>query len=341
MSSPAQTPGAEAPKKITVLQEVEQGIQVMAPQFRACLPPHITVERFIRIASTAVQINPQLVNQCTRKSLYLAFLQAAQDGLLPDGREGAVLPYGDVAHWSPMIQGICKKARQSGQIKTLDAQVVCENDVFEYWTDETGPHFKHVPVFKDRGADKLTYAYAVTDDGFFFEVITEDEMAQIEGMSKGKNTPWKGPFRGEMKRKSALRRLAKYRLPSSTDLEELVRRDDDLYVLPAEDPKKDPPTGSGPNRLKSMIKDKEKPQEAEIVAAGAAPPPPAAAPGATDEEIMATWPMDLHLALEAKGMANVADKAVWATTHVWNLDKMREALGLAPMPTQQTIGFGQ
>ena len=63
-------------------------------------------------------------------------------------------------------------------------------------------------------------------------------MDAVKAVAKTKNV-WDGPFKQEMKRKTALRRLAKYRLPSNTDLDDLVRRDDDMYDLEKEKPMRD------------------------------------------------------------------------------------------------------
>lgn len=77
-------------------------------QFKAALPAHIPVERFMRVILTAIQNNPALL-QVSRKSLFNAAVKAAQDGLLPDSREGAIVPYKDEAQWLPMIAGLRKK----------------------------------------------------------------------------------------------------------------------------------------------------------------------------------------------------------------------------------------
>jgi phage RecT family recombinase len=206
----------------------------MAEEWKKALPAHVPVERFQRIVVTAVATNSDLL-RCRPDDLFAEFMKCAQDGLVPDGREATILVYGKDSpepKYSPMIGGICKKARQSGEILTMDAQVVKEKDQYESWIDEKGPHFKHVKARGDRGEDVLTYAYATTKDGgYYHEEIDEAQMIEIEKCSRARTGPWKGPFRDEMKRKSALRRLGKYRLPSSTDLDQVLRRDDELFDL--------------------------------------------------------------------------------------------------------------
>src|SRR3546814_8922350 len=75
---------------------IRQNLQAMAPEFRAALPAHVSVEKFTRVAQTAIQNQPDLAN-VDRKSLFGAIVRLAQDGLLPDGREAAIVKFGNQA----------------------------------------------------------------------------------------------------------------------------------------------------------------------------------------------------------------------------------------------------
>lgn len=238
-------------KVVAPIDEIRVSLARMEQEFFKVLPSHVTADKFTRTAITAVQNMPSLLD-CDRRSLYNACMDAAAQGLLPDGREGAIVPFKGKARFMPMIQGICKKIRNSGEIGDIDAQVVHENDEYHAWIDEKGRHFRFERAKGDRGNPTLTFAYAIGRDGaFYFEEISEDEMSKIESQSRASDSPWKGPFKNEMKRKSALRRLAKYRLPTSTDLTNLTQTEDDIYDQPT------PPgiaTETGkPNRLKDII----------------------------------------------------------------------------------------
>src|SRR5882762_1147619 len=115
----------------------------MEGQFKAALPAHIPVERFMRVVMTAIQENPDLV-KADRRSLWNAAMKAAQDGLLPDRREGAIVVYGTQAQWLPMVAGIRKKVRNSGEIATWDVNVVHAKDAFEFELGDT-PFIRHKP----------------------------------------------------------------------------------------------------------------------------------------------------------------------------------------------------
>lgn len=248
-------------KTLTPQDEICQTIATYEPQFKASLPPQIPSAKFIRVAQTAIRQNPALAD-LDRASLYAAFHKCAADGLIPDGREAAIVPFGKTATYMPMIQGICKKARNSGEIKTINAQIVYKNDVYEHWIDESGEHFKHVPARGERGEASLVYAFCQTkDEGVFFEELSMDDIAAIEKMSRQKGGPWNGPFRTEMMRKSAIRRLLKYRVPSSTDVDEIIRADDPIYEKdPAPPPKQAETTSS---RLRDAVSTTVEPTAAE------------------------------------------------------------------------------
>jgi recombination protein RecT len=215
-------------KSVSPLAAVRSDVERMEGQFKLALPAHIPVERFARVVMTAVGSNPDLL-RADRGSLLEASLKAAQDGLLPDGRDGALVIYGQKVQWMPMIAGILKKVRNSGELLSISAYVAHEKDKFFYrlGDDET---IEHEPFLDgDPGKPRIVYAVAKTKDGGTYrEVMTVGEVEKVRSVSKAKNAgPWT-QWWGEMARKTVLRRLAK-RLPMSTDLDDVIRRDDALY----------------------------------------------------------------------------------------------------------------
>lgn len=209
---------------------IRQNMQAMAPEFRAALPAHITVEKFTRVAMTAIQNNPDLQN-ADRRSLFGAVVRLAQDGLLPDGREAAIVLFGKQAQAMPMIAGVLKKVRQSGEISYVSAQVVYENDRFK-WTlgfDENVEH-EPAPLDQEPGDPVAAYAVAVLKDGSrLLEVMRKSEIEKVRNVSRAKNNgPWVSWW-SEMARKTVMRRLAK-RLPMSSDLEEAFERDATMAI---------------------------------------------------------------------------------------------------------------
>lgn len=217
---------------------IRQNLTAMQPEFKAALPAHVPVEKFSRVAMTAIQSNPDLI-EADRRSLFGACVKLAQDGLLPDGREAALVIFNTKAKgggWEkrvqamPMIAGVLKKIRQSGEVAKVSAQVVYENDLFtvRYGFDEDVEH-SPPPLNQSRGKPIGAYATAVLKDGSrLLEVMSLEEIEKVRAVSRAKESgPWVAWW-SEMARKTVMRRLAK-RLPMSTDLEEQVfARDETL-----------------------------------------------------------------------------------------------------------------
>ena len=242
-------------KALTPVDALKQTLSKMS--FKDALPAHVTEEKFKRVLATAVSQTPALV-KADRMSLFAAAMKCAQEGLLPDGREAALVTYGNTVQYMPMIAGILKKVRNSGELASITAMIVHKNDKFRYWVDADGEQILHEPLmFGDRGDAIGTYALAKTKDGgIYIEVMTLDQIEAVKSVSKSKDKgPWGGKFKHEMWKKTALRRLSK-RLPMSTDLELTMHSDDDMYDVnkePAPVEATVAPAETKPSRLKGMI----------------------------------------------------------------------------------------
>jgi recombination protein RecT len=225
-----------------IIQEVRNDLGKMAPQFKAVLPPTISPERFIRVVVTAIQSNPNLL-RCTRRSLFTACLKAAEDGLLPDGREGVIIPFReDVegggketnAIWVPMIRGFRKKVYESGLIKDWRCEVVYQGDEFAYELGDE-PFIKHRPSGVGDRTRPITHVYsiAVFSDGTLArDVMTIGEVEQIrKRFARSQKGPWSDPASySEMVRKTCARHHFKT-LPTNRDIDRILSRDDALYDL--------------------------------------------------------------------------------------------------------------
>lgn len=222
---------------LTPMQEIRQTLERRKKDFEDVLPPQIPVERFIRTTITAIQLNPDLL-AAERTSLLASTMKAAQDGLLCDGREAALVIYntkqGDnwvkKAQYMPMAEGLLKKVRQSGQLSNISVQVVKENDFFDY---ELGDNERmvHKPATRNRGATIGAYSIATLAGG---EKSREYmDIDQIHAVKKRSKTATSGPWvsdEDEMCRKTVFRRHYK-RLPKSTDLEQIIEHDNENYEL--------------------------------------------------------------------------------------------------------------
>jgi recombination protein RecT len=199
----------------------------------ALLPDHVTVEQFIRTAAAALVIDPELRN-ADRQSLVMSLNRCARDGLMPDGREATMVVYSTKnrstgqfekkAQYLPMVDGVLKRARQSGQVANIIGKVVYTGDKFDYWVNENGEHIEHRPAFDNRGDIRLVYAFAKLASGeLMIEVMTRSEIEKVRDTVKSAThaaSPWMQWF-DRMAIKTVLHRLAK-RLPCASELFSLL-----------------------------------------------------------------------------------------------------------------------
>lgn len=191
-------------------------------ELKNSLPSDIKPERFIRAITTAAQINPDLL-ACSFASLWIACMRACRDGLLPDGVEGAIVPYKERATWIPMYRGLLKKFQQSGEFKWITAGLVYQGDQFEHYIDQHGEHFRHTPSDKFGDTVNITKVYALAttkNGGSFIAVLPIAEINKIRKSSRAtrEDSPWNA-WPEEMMKKTALRRLSKM-LPTAPQFDE-------------------------------------------------------------------------------------------------------------------------
>ena len=202
-------------------------LMAMTPEFANALPSHIKPEKFQRVLLTVVQLQPDLLS-CDRRSLFAACLKCAADGLIPDGREAALVKYSNAVQYMPMLTGIQKRVRNSGDIASIQAHVIYEHDEF-IWQQGVDASVLHKPKFPgDRGKPIGAYAVAKFKDGSDPQVEVMD-LAQIERVRKVSKASGNGPWVqwwDEMARKTVFRRLSKW-LPLDAETDVLMRRDDE------------------------------------------------------------------------------------------------------------------
>jgi recombination protein RecT len=232
--------------------------------FAEALPPHITPELFKSVVARAVMADPALL-AADRISLFESCLAAAQDGLLPDKREGALVIYNtkikengrDVwikkVQWLPMVRGIITKIYNTGKVKSVSLDIVYGGDEFRYWTDDQGEHLVHIPA-EDRNKDEMRRVYALVvmkDGGVFAEPL---DFQEVDKVRKSSRTSERGPWADwyeEMAKKTAIKRLAK-RLPISREIQQVLDRDNYLYDIENRGPETRPRRGSLTQQLDEL-----------------------------------------------------------------------------------------
>jgi recombination protein RecT len=211
---------------LTPAQELAQRVRgdEFQSQIALVLPGDVSAARFARAAATALLANPDIAS-CDNDSIYNALLKSAQDGLLPDGREAALVKFsgksGPKAQYMPMIAGFRKIAAESGW--SITAKCVYEKDEFEA-VEGSNPSLTHHPVRPGEERGEIIAAYAIgrkRGEEPLFKVMTLEEIEKVRNVSRAKASgPWADWF-DRMAQKTVARALFK-ELPLG-DLERVRR----------------------------------------------------------------------------------------------------------------------
>jgi recombination protein RecT len=205
---------------LPAVQEILTAIQSTGfrQQVSQLLPPNVSQDRFTRTTMVAIQQNPEIL-QGDRQSLYNAICRAAADGLMPDGKQGALVIFNQkvgngwvkAVRFMPMVEGLLFQLAKAN-IPTYAVSVYA-NDQIEIWNDDEGQHVTHKPVvFGNRGDLVGVMAVARVGTRTYVETMSIEEIDKVRTASRsGDNGPWKVWY-DRMAQKSVLHRLKK-RLP--------------------------------------------------------------------------------------------------------------------------------
>lgn len=204
-------------------------------QISKALPKHMTAERQLRVALTALTRTPKLA-ECSLASFARCMLDCSAMGLEPDGRRAHLIPYGKDCTLVVDYKGKVELAFRSGVVAKIHADVVCENDVFDYDRGEVKAH--KIELRKPRGEAYAAYCIVTFKDGAEkADVMSKDDIERIRARSKsGRNGPWVTDW-NEMAKKTVLHRVLKL-VPLSPEIRESMDKDDDsidIHATPVAD----------------------------------------------------------------------------------------------------------
>lgn len=197
------------------------------------IPKHMSPDRLLKIALVAASRNKRLL-ECDPQSILRSLITASQLGLEPETPLGScyLVPYRNTENRTMEAQfilgyrGMIELARRSGQISTIEAHIVYENDKFRCHFG-LNPVLEHEPSWDDTECAKTKAVYAVAklkDGSVQHEVMTYAQIEAVRKRSKAKDSgPWVTDW-SEMARKTVVKRLCKY-LPMSIEIVEAIEAD--------------------------------------------------------------------------------------------------------------------
>lgn len=255
----AKTETAVATRKTTQVAaransvELVEWVEARRDQIATLFERHGDVDAFVRILKNAIIRDPQIA-EADKQSVFLEVQKAAQDGLVLDGREAALVRFRarrkNGTQWEnytsvvyiPMILGIQKRARNTGTVASWSAALVYRKEAvdqrFRFWRDDLGMHLLHQPMIPaiDGEPGEVVAAYSAVrlkDGSVDYELMSVEELDGIMGRTRSKDKDGKivGPWasdRGEMQKKTVMRRHSK-RLEMSSEMRDVANRVDELY----------------------------------------------------------------------------------------------------------------
>ena len=196
------------------------------------LPKHLSPDRMARIAITAITRTPKLAD-CDQASFFRCLMDLSQWGLEPDGRQAHLIPFNNrkrgVVECQLIVdyKGLVELVMRTGKVSSIHADVVCENDVFDY---DRGEIVRHTIDFKQpRGEVYAAYALIRFKDGSEkCEVMSKEDIEAIRNRSRaGRSGPWVTDW-NEMAKKTAFRRVSKW-VSLSAEIRDAIAVDDKQF----------------------------------------------------------------------------------------------------------------
>ena len=175
-------------------------------------------EAYARVVLNAMVQTPQIA-ECDVTSLQQALLAAMNAGLVPDGKESAIVPFKGKATLIIMIEGRLKLAQQATKGLVVRSMAVYAGDEWDY-AEGLHARLDHVP---DPGAsnalEQLIYVYATARlPGAIDPQYDVMSRATVDRYRAYSASPTRGPWAThfeEMAKNAVLKRLLK-RLPTSS-----------------------------------------------------------------------------------------------------------------------------
>jgi recombination protein RecT len=206
---------------------------------------HENVSKFVRVVLNAALANPELIH-ADRKTFIASCMKAAQDGLLPDGREavlniyttkvnrpGGGSDYVKAVQYLPMVAGYIKMLYSHPDVLMVDAAAVYANDKFTFQRGDE-PKLVHEPTMSGEPGEVICAYVVVRLKGGEIkrEVMPRRDIEKVRGASKagtGENSPWTKWY-DQQAIKSVIKRAAK-QLPRTNQFEDMDRYDNEAVGL--------------------------------------------------------------------------------------------------------------
>ena len=201
-------------------------------EIKKVLPDYLTPEMMIRI-SRSVASDPKFAN-CSPESFLLAMIKCSRAGLVPDGRNAHLIPFGTEVQAIFDWKGMVAMAQRNGVQVT--AKLVYSEDYFMVEEDDGNGNTRvvhKVDFTKTRGEIVLVYSRAKNLKGgdVDYEFMSAEEVEAVrQNFSKAKDSLMWTKAWGEAAKKTVIRRHSK-RWDLSPEDRAAINSDDDTMAV--------------------------------------------------------------------------------------------------------------
>ncbi|MEU1663638.1 recombinase RecT [Streptomyces sparsogenes] len=220
---------------VAVRDNSPQGlIEQYRGDFTTVLPSHVKSGTWVRLAQGVLRRDKNLAQVAQRNpgSFMSALLECARLGHEPGTEAFYLVPFGNEVQGIEGYRGVVERIYRAGAVKSVQAEVVCENDTFIWtpgkvdrhepprWDGPQAVPFHDIDWFGDRGKVKGAYAYAIFQDGTPSKVVVINQVYidKVRKESRGSDkasSPWVKWYE-QMVLKTVARRLEPW-VPTSTE----------------------------------------------------------------------------------------------------------------------------
>ena len=201
------------------------------------LPNEKEVARFMACAMSQLadpKVGAKLA-RCTLPSFYNAIMKSARSGILPDGVNAYLIPYGTDCTLQYSYRGLCDMAIREKIATRFASDVVRKNDLFVW---RNGELVDHTPAGWDddeRGEIVGVWVRAYLPNGDHSDMrMSKGDIEKIRSKSQNPNGVWREWYE-EMMKKSCLKRLFKT-MQNTPNLAEAIAEDNKEFVLDKQTP---------------------------------------------------------------------------------------------------------
>lgn len=195
------------------------------------LPNETEVARFMAVA--LLQLSDPKVGgklaRCTKESFYNSIMSSARSGILPDGTNGYLIPYGTTCTLQFSYRGLCDMAIRNGIATHFASDIVRRNDVFVWRNGCLVEHTVEGWDDDERGEVVGVWCRAFLPNGQTQDMrMSKKDIEKVRSKAQSDNV-W-SEWWEEMAKKACLKRLFKT-MRNTPQLAEAIKADNELYDL--------------------------------------------------------------------------------------------------------------